>query len=88
MASLVTHPADVVKTHMQVSMPRILTNSSECTKIQVGFAKNCGARNINFGHLMKLCTQVSDSKTRLSRAVVETVTNRGIKGFMAGLAPR
>ena len=44
--------------------------------------------NINFGHLMKLCTQVSDSKTRLSRAVVETVTNGGIKGFMAGLAPR
>ena len=80
MASLVTHPADVVKTHMQVSMPRILTHSSECTKIQV--------RNINFGHLMKLCTQVSDSKTRLSRAVVETVTNGGIKGFMAGLAPR
>ena len=37
---------------------------------------------------MKLCTQVSDSKTRLSRAVVETVTNGGIKGFMAGLAPR
>jgi len=48
LASLVTHPADVVKTHMQVS----------------------------------------DSKTRLSRAVVETVTNGGIKGFMAGLAPR
>ena len=31
---------------------------------------------------------MSDSKTRLSRAVVETVTNGGIKGFMAGLAPR
>ena len=84
---MVTHPADVVKTHMQVSMTRILTTSCEYTKIQVGFAKNCGARNINFGHLMK-CTQVSDSKTRLSRAVVETVTNHGIKGFMAGLAPR
>ena len=44
MASLVTHPADVVKTHMQVSMPRILTKSSECTKIQVGFAKNCSQK--------------------------------------------
>jgi len=48
MASLITHPADVVKTRMQVA----------------------------------------NSKTRLGSAVIGTLRESGLKGFLAGLAPR
>ena len=32
--------------------------------------------------------QVADSKTRLAAALVGTLKECGLKGFMAGLAPR
>ena len=64
MASLVTHPADVVKTRMQVS-----------------------AYKTYFMMLIPMM-QVADSKTRLAAALVGTLRECGLKGFMAGLAPR